>query len=142
MSLVFDSIWHWREEYQARGRGTLDGKSDPSFPVSSSKLRQPPLVALKQPTNPDSANESSASSTHLDSTLMPPSHNMPSTLNIATSNGALTPSAASGLAGTGQGSSVLGMNYENSYDVWDPQHWMLDGLLDFNYAFVPPLEGS
>jgi hypothetical protein len=26
MSLVFDSIWHWREEYQARGRGTLDGK--------------------------------------------------------------------------------------------------------------------
>ena len=27
MSLVFDSIWHWREEYEARGRGTLDGKS-------------------------------------------------------------------------------------------------------------------
>jgi hypothetical protein len=26
MSLVFDSIWHWREEYQQRGRGTLDGK--------------------------------------------------------------------------------------------------------------------
>lgn len=26
MSLVFDSIWHWREEYQARGRGTLDGE--------------------------------------------------------------------------------------------------------------------
>lgn len=27
MSLVFDSIWHWREEYQAHGRGTLDGES-------------------------------------------------------------------------------------------------------------------
>lgn len=27
MSLVFDSIWHWREEYQARGRGNLDCKS-------------------------------------------------------------------------------------------------------------------
>jgi len=26
MSLVYDSIWHWREEYQARGRGTLDGE--------------------------------------------------------------------------------------------------------------------
>lgn len=26
MSLVFDSIWHWREEYQARGRGNLDCK--------------------------------------------------------------------------------------------------------------------
>jgi hypothetical protein len=31
MSLVFDSIWHWREEYQARGRGTLDGEC-PLFP--------------------------------------------------------------------------------------------------------------
>lgn len=27
MSLVFDSIWRWREEYQALGRGTLDCKS-------------------------------------------------------------------------------------------------------------------
>jgi hypothetical protein len=27
MSLVFDSIWHWREEYQTKGRGTLDGES-------------------------------------------------------------------------------------------------------------------
>ncbi|KAL8392620.1 hypothetical protein RB595_002713 [Gaeumannomyces hyphopodioides] len=26
MSLVFDSIWHWREEYEARGRGSLDGE--------------------------------------------------------------------------------------------------------------------
>lgn len=25
MSLVFDSIWRWREDYQAVGRGTLDG---------------------------------------------------------------------------------------------------------------------
>lgn len=32
-------------------------------------------------------------------------------------------------------------NYE-SYDVWDPQNWMLDGLLDFNYTFVPPIEGA
>ena len=27
MSLVFDSIWRWREEYQARGLGNIDGKS-------------------------------------------------------------------------------------------------------------------
>lgn len=26
MSLVYDSIWRWREEYQAQGRGTLDCK--------------------------------------------------------------------------------------------------------------------
>ena len=31
MSLVFDSVWRWREEYQQLGKGTLDGKSrDPS----------------------------------------------------------------------------------------------------------------
>lgn len=40
MSLVFDSIWHWREEYQARGRGTLDGKSLPRY--------APPLIAAKR----------------------------------------------------------------------------------------------
>ncbi|KAK4191778.1 hypothetical protein QBC35DRAFT_425380 [Podospora australis] len=125
MSLVFDSIWHWREEYQARGRGTLD--------------------ALKQPTNPDSANESSASSTHLDSTLAPPppQHGLP--LGMATSNGALTPSAAgSALGGPGPQAGLLGLGYDNNtttYDVWDPQHWMLDGLLDFNY-FVPPIDAN
>jgi hypothetical protein len=26
MSLVFDSIWRWREEFQAQGRGNLDGQ--------------------------------------------------------------------------------------------------------------------
>ena len=25
MSLVFDSIWRWREEFQAQGRGNLEG---------------------------------------------------------------------------------------------------------------------
>ena len=35
-----------------------------------------------------------------------------------------------------------GMNGFDTLDVWDPQHWMLDGLLDFNYTFVPPIEGA
>ena len=142
MSLVFDSIWHWREEYQARGRGTLDCKSDPALHTSAPRLRDnPSLSALKQPTHPDSANGSSASSTHLDSTLAPPSHGMPANLNVATSNGSLTPSATSGLGGPGGQNSLLSMSYD-TYDAWDPQHWMLDGLVDFNYTFVAPLEGS
>ncbi|KAL0465381.1 hypothetical protein QR685DRAFT_138828 [Neurospora intermedia] len=121
MSLVFDSIWHWREEYQARGRGTLD--------------------ALKQPTNPDSANESSASSTHLDSTLAPPSHGIPNLgLAAAASNGSITPGGGSTTMGGNQ--QLMGMNGFDTLDVWDPQHWMLDGLLDFNYTFVPPIEGA
>ena len=95
------------------------------------------LVALKQPTNPDSANESSASSTHLETTLAPPSHSLPANLGLAASNGALTPSANGSAMGGGAQSSLLGLNYENNYDFWDPQHWMLDGLIDFNYTFVP-----
>lgn len=138
MSLVFDSIWHWREEYQARGRGTLDGMlSDSLLHLLQAKTT---LVALRQPTNPDSANESSASSTHLDTTLAPSSHGLPTSLNLATSNAALTPSATSAMGGTGQ-NSLLSMSYD-TFDAWDPQHWMLDGLVDFNYTFVPPLEGA
>lgn len=99
------------------------------------------LVALKQPTNPDSANESSASSTHLDSTLAPPSHSLPANLGLAASNGALTPSGGSAMGGGAQG-SLLGLsNYDSSnYDFWDPQHWMLDGLIDFNYSSYVPIE--
>ena len=123
MSLVFDSIWHWREEYQARGRGSLD--------------------ALKHPTNPDSANESTASSTHMDSGLsnMPTAHGLPNLLG--TSNGTLTP-VTTGLAPP-NGMIGASLTYDanpSNYDFFDPQHWMLDNLLDFNYSFVPPMEGA
>jgi hypothetical protein len=39
---------------------------------------------------------------------------------------------------------MAGVSYGDTtnYDFFDPQHWMLDGLLDFNYSFVPPLEGA
>ncbi|RNJ52036.1 hypothetical protein D7B24_004553 [Verticillium nonalfalfae] len=146
MSLVFDSVWRWREDYQAQGRGTLDGAH---------------TIALKQPTNPDSANESSASSTHMDSTLMPATagaQNLPQTSGnmLAPTNGALTPGTtaaslaappgANGNAATnGTNSNLLsGINYTDNtnYDFFDPQHWMLDGLLDFNYSFAQPLEGA
>ncbi|KAL9124939.1 MAG: hypothetical protein Q9217_005786 [Psora testacea] len=43
MSLVFDSVWRWREEFQALGRGNLE-------------------AALRNPTNPDSNFDSSAAS--------------------------------------------------------------------------------
>lgn len=41
---------------------------------------------------------------------------------------------------------IGGLSYgeTNGYDFFDPQHWMLDGLLDFNYTgpLRPPLEGA
>ncbi|KXJ91327.1 hypothetical protein Micbo1qcDRAFT_134702 [Microdochium bolleyi] len=126
MSLVFDSIWRWREEFQAAGRATLDS-------------------ALKQATNPDSANESSASSTHLDSTLMPPTQQNNISQSLPNMNGGLTPQPTHGLSNNTNGSNsmIAGIGYagDANYDFFDPQHWMLDGLLDFNYTFTQPLEG-
>ncbi|KAM0197559.1 hypothetical protein ACHAPA_001252 [Fusarium lateritium] len=132
MSLVFDSVWRWREDFQALGRGTID--------------------AAKQPTNPDSANESSASSTHMDTALvsshaLPPSSLLTANSNHnsnSNSNGALTPGGTGLSAVSSAHSMMAGVSYGDAtnYDFFDPQHWMLDGLLDFNYSFVPPLEGA
>ena len=72
-----------------------------------------------------------------------PSHNL-QTSNLLTTNGALTP-GATGLSApsTAPNNIMASMNYgDANYDFFDPQHWMLDGLLDFNYSFVPPLEGA
>lgn len=144
MSLVFDSVWRWREEYQSQGRGTLEGEHSLARHVLERLVTNSPLanLAIKQPTNPDSANESSASSTHLDSTLMP-SHSV-TTSNILAVNGALTPGATGLSAPSSAPNSMIGgMSYgETNYDFFDPQNWMLDGLLDFNYSYVPPLEGA
>ncbi|KAJ3579222.1 hypothetical protein NPX13_g1342 [Xylaria arbuscula] len=120
MSLVYDSIWRWREEYQAHGRG---------------------LDSLKQATNPDSANESSASSTHMDSTLLA-QNSVPTTMGSITNNGGLTPTPQHGLnAGANNIIGLGGYGSETNYDFFDPQHWVLDGLLDFNYTYSQPLEG-
>lgn len=73
-----------------------------------------------------------------------PSHNI-QTSNLLNNNGALTPGATAGLSApsTAANNIMGGMNYgDANYDFFDPQHWMLDGLLDFNYSFVPPLEGA
>ena len=93
MSLVYDSIWRWREEFQAKGRGNLES-------------------ALKNPTNPDSAAESSASS------VMDPTLTLPPSSTIL--GGAVTPNGDS--------------TYE--YEVFDPLNWMFDGLVDFPYSFT------
>lgn len=46
MSLVFDSVWRWREEYQALGRGSLEGKryaSTCGYTSCNSNLQDFPL---------------------------------------------------------------------------------------------------
>jgi hypothetical protein len=63
---------------------------------------------------------------------------------MLTANGVLTPGAPGLSAPAAAPTSIIGnMTYgDTNYDFFDPQHWMLDGLLDFNYSFVPPLEGA
>ena len=65
-------------------------------------------AALKNPTNPDSAVESSATSV-ADNSLAP----------SALLGGTLTPSD--------------GFGGESNYEVFDPLNWMLDGLVDLPY---------
>jgi hypothetical protein len=43
MSLVFDSVWRWREEYQAQGRGSLDGMSFPAYLPRLKTASLPPV---------------------------------------------------------------------------------------------------
>ncbi|KAL8713171.1 MAG: hypothetical protein Q9220_002692 [cf. Caloplaca sp. 1 TL-2023] len=90
MSLVYDSIWRWREEFQIKRRGDLE-------------------IAVKNPTNPDSNVESSASSA-VDTGL--PSQGL---LNYN------FPAASGSLFG------------DSHNEVFDPLNWMLDGYVDFPF---------
>lgn len=72
-----------------------------------------------------------------------PSHSV-TTSNLLAVNGALTPGATGLSVPSSAPNSMIGaLSYgETNYDFFDPQNWMLDGLLDFNYSYVPPLEGA
>lgn len=62
---------------------------------------------------------------------------MPSGLMGTANADGLAPNGGSGFGGAAAG-GLGAPNFEQNYDFFDPQHWMLDGLLDFNYnnAFV------
>lgn len=86
---------------------------------------------MKNPTNPDSAAESSASSTHLDSTLMAaPQHLNNQLLSIG---GGTTPTPGMPSHAMLQGGVY---SAESNYEVFDPLNWMLDGLVDFPYSYA------
>lgn len=119
MSLVFDSVWRWREEFQNQGRGNLECMWQ-MFPSHlQSEVAKPFPAAINNPTNPDTAAESSAES--------------------------LTDQ---GLAPAGiRGESITPDGFGDAhYEVWDPVSWMLDGNVDFPYALpvngLPEVEGQ
>ncbi|KAL2812860.1 hypothetical protein BJX63DRAFT_421565 [Aspergillus granulosus] len=110
MSLLFDSVWRWREDTRTKGRNIE--------------------AYLKNPTNPDSNAESSASSSAGppraspaiaggDPSLAPPLLSQPN-LGVQSSNGL--------------GSLPSGF-MEPNYEVFDPLNWLLDGLVDMPYPY-------
>ncbi|SLM39609.1 c6 transcription factor [Lasallia pustulata] len=56
MSLVFDSVWRWREEFQAKGKGNLESTAPlaPSPPplIPHSLRRLPPSLSTRVPPRP------------------------------------------------------------------------------------------
>ena len=106
MSLVYDSVWRWREEFQAKGRGNLECEY---FAMVNSVPTHKVLAAVRNPTNPDSNVESSASSV-VDAGL--PSQGL---LND------VFPTSSGNLFG------------ESNYEVFDPLGWMLDGYVNFPF---------
>lgn len=76
----------------------------------------------------------------MDSTLLAQSN--VATIGSITNNGGLTPTPQHGISTGANGIIGLGgYGTETNYDFFDPQHWVLDGLLDFNYTYSQPLEG-
>ncbi|KAI9758608.1 MAG: hypothetical protein M4579_002984 [Chaenotheca gracillima] len=121
MSLVFDSVWRWREEFQAKGRGTLES-------------------ADKNPTNPDSAAESSASSSIVDPSLAPAASHLQPGLGGTPSMGGLMPGGGvPGSSGALTPNMANGFGDTSMYEVFDPLNWMLDGMVDFGF---PTLQGT
>ena len=84
------------------------------------------LAALRNPTNPDSAAESSASSV-ADHNLMPPAPLLGGPSSSGT--GTVTPGP----------DNTFG---EQNYEVFDPLNWMLDGLVDFPYSLGHGLDSQ
>ncbi|QKX62890.1 uncharacterized protein TRUGW13939_10058 [Talaromyces rugulosus] len=117
MSLVYDSVWRWREDALAKGRSIE--------------------ASLKHPTDPDSNGESVASS-------VVPGRNKSATPGVG-GDPSLAPAAplpqGLGMASTTSAAGSLPSTgfMESNYEVFDPLNWLLDGIVDFPYSY--PVQG-
>ncbi|KAJ5095680.1 hypothetical protein NUU61_005036 [Penicillium alfredii] len=115
MSLLFDSVWRWREDARTKGRNIE--------------------AYLKNPTNPDSTADSSAASS------VGPIRTASSTPGISGGDPSLAPApmlsqASLGVQGSTNGVSGLPSGFmEPNYEVFDPLNWLLDGLVDLPYSY-------
>ncbi|KAJ5287681.1 hypothetical protein N7478_003367 [Penicillium angulare] len=120
MSLLFDSVWRWREDARTKGRNIE--------------------AYLKNPTNPDSTADSSAASS------VGPPRTQSSTPGISGGDPSLAPAPMISQAalGVGTSSAVGGLPsgfMEPNYEVFDPLNWLLDGLVDLPYSSYSNIGG-
>ncbi|KAF4254088.1 hypothetical protein KXW98_000682 [Aspergillus fumigatus] len=114
MSLLFDSVWRWREDAQTKGRNIE--------------------AYLKNPTNPDSNSESSASST-----AGPAGRTSSSTPGLpadpSLASATMIPQGSLGVAPASGVTNLPSGFLEPNYEVFDPLNWLLDGLVDLPYSY-------
>ncbi|KAJ5130343.1 uncharacterized protein N7515_006382 [Penicillium bovifimosum] len=115
MSLLFDSVWRWREDARTKGRNIE--------------------AYLQNPTNPDSAADSSATPS------VGPVHPSTTTPGISGNDPSLAPAPLLSQASLGiqapadQPNGLPSGFMEPNYEVFDPLNWLLDGLVDLPYSY-------
>ncbi|CAD6501405.1 BgTH12-01657 [Blumeria graminis f. sp. triticale] len=133
MSLVYDSIWKWREEFQAQGRSSSE--------------------ACKKLVNSNFNSESSATlasvrhTTQTNTVRTIPNCQPTQPQILAVANAEISSHNLSDNYGFVGGLSNPGNVYqpETSYEPFDALNWMLDGLMDSpypNYLAISGLEGG
>ncbi|OAG41792.1 hypothetical protein AYO21_04027 [Fonsecaea monophora] len=122
MSVVFDSVWQWRQNFHFRGGKPSDSTGNPSsFEGDADRA----AVRQRNPTLEQPDNQIIIPASSLDS--------KPTVNDPMLANSTIVP----GMAGMATGMvDDAGMDFgEASYDVFDPLNWMLDGIVDFPYNF-------
>lgn len=123
MSLVFDSIWRWREEFQAHGR-SLECESSWSDGVRGANPTAGGVYGSSNHVDNNSLGTALSNAPATDTQLMAPA-SLLNNVSVSVSHG----------YGSTLVAAPMGVDQAtNNYEVFDPLAWMFDGLVDFPYA--------
>lgn len=129
MSLVFDSVWRWRKNFNF-----VRGKPSEGMNLSASRSGQYSPNAVRQKNASLQVETRPASRQG----MAPPVTNHPSMNDTS-----MATSAVPGMAGMSTGMlDEFNVDYNQAnYEVFDPLNWMLDGIVEFPYSFQGAAQG-
>ncbi|EEA20883.1 hypothetical protein TMatcc_000881 [Talaromyces marneffei ATCC 18224] len=119
MSLVYDSVWRWREDALAKGRNIEASLKNPTDPDSNGDTTGSALGPRASSTTPGVTGDPS----------LAPAPPLPHGLSLSSSSTGVNNLPSSAVSGF----------VEPNYEVFDPLNWLLDGLVDFPYTM--PMQG-